>query len=193
MQNEINLEWTHLREVLERYGETAKELYKRNLTESGRPTTQNSLINSLHTEVVVGETSIAVDLSLLPYYKYIEHGTRPHWAPIAPLKEWVSVKPLLPRPLANGKLPTPTQMAYMAHSEYRIANYRDTRNSQRRTIRFSSYNRYGNSLEGKYELTVYPDGRFRLLILDRYNSVRREYEGRMDLGYDHPGPHYSRR
>lgn len=80
-----------------------------------------------------------------------------------------------------------------AHNEYRIANYRDTRNSQRRNIRFSSYNRYGNSLEGKYELSVYPDGRFRLLVLDRYNSVRHEYEGQMELGYDHPGPRYSRR
>lgn len=119
MQDGIDLEWTHLREVLERYGETARELYRQNLTESGRPTTQNSLINSLRTEVVVGETSIAVDLSLLDYYKYIEHGTRPHWAPIAPLKEWVSVKPLLPRPLANGKLPTPTQMAYMV--QHKIA------------------------------------------------------------------------
>lgn len=110
MQDGIDLEWTHLREVLERYGETARELYRQNLTESGRPTTQNSLINSLRTEVVVGETSIAVDLSLLDYYKYIEHGTRPHWAPIAPLKEWVRVKPLLPRPISGRKLPTPEQL-----------------------------------------------------------------------------------
>ena len=118
MQDGIDLEWRHLREVLERYGETAVALYRQNLTESGRPAS-GALGDSLRTVVVAGDTEIAVDLSLLEYYKYIEHGTKPHWAPIAPLKEWVQVKKLLPRPLPNGKLPTPTQLAYMV--QHKIA------------------------------------------------------------------------
>lgn len=118
MQDEINLEWAHLRVVLERYGETLVELYKRNLTESGRPAS-GALADSLHTVVVAGDTSIGVDLSLLEYWKYIEHGTRPHWAPIDPLREWVQVKRLLPRPMANGKLPTPDQLAHMV--QWKIA------------------------------------------------------------------------
>ena len=72
------------------------------------------------------------------------------------------------------------------NNECRITNYRDTRNSQRRTIRFNNYYRYSNTLEGKYELLVYPDGYFRLTIRRRDNSVRRQYEGRMDIGYSGP-------
>lgn len=119
MQGDDNgLKWEHLQEVLTRYGQRAVELYRANLTESGRPAS-GALAESLHTEVIVGDRAIGVDFHVLDYWKYIEHGTRPHWAPIAPLREWVEVKPLLPRPLANGKLPTPTQLAYMV--QHKIA------------------------------------------------------------------------
>lgn len=114
------LEWPHLQDVLERYGARLVELYKGNMVASGRPAS-GALADSLRTVVALenGGRTVAVDLSLLEYWKYIEHGTPPHWAPIAPLKEWVVVKPLLPRPMANGKLPTPTQLAYMV--QYKIA------------------------------------------------------------------------
>lgn len=102
MQEGIDIEWRHLEGVLREYGERLVELYRANMVESGRPAS-GALAESLHTEVVVGDTTIAVDLSLLDYWKYIEHGTRPHWAPIGPLKEWVKVKRLLPRP--NDKIP----------------------------------------------------------------------------------------
>lgn len=119
MQGENDgIQWAHLQEVLTRYGEKAVELYRANLQESGRPAS-GALSESLHTEVVVGDRAIGVDFHVLEYWKYIEHGTRPHWAPIAPLKRWVEVKPLLPRPLASGKLPTTTQLAYMV--QHKIA------------------------------------------------------------------------
>lgn len=116
--NDNGIQWEHLQEVLARYGEKAVDLYRANLQESGRPAS-GDLSESLHTEVVVGDTSIGVDFHVLDYWKYIEHGTRPHWAPIAPLKRWVEVKPVLPHPMANGKLPTPTQLAYMV--QHKIA------------------------------------------------------------------------
>jgi len=72
-------------------------------------------------------------------------------------------------------------------TEYRIGNYRDSGSDRRRSIRFSNYSNHGRSLEGKYELTVYPEGHFRLIIRRRDNSIRREYEGRIDLGPDGPG------
>lgn len=102
MQGEIDIEWVHLEGVLREYGERVVSLYRENMRESGRPAS-GALADSLRTEVVAGGTTIAVDLSLLEYWKYIEHGTRPHWAPIGPLKEWVKVKRLLPRP--NSKIP----------------------------------------------------------------------------------------
>lgn len=74
------------------------------------------------------------------------------------------------------------------NADFRINGYSDSGNSRRRVIRFSNYNRNGRSLEGRYELTVYPEGNFRLIIRNRGYSVKREYEGRIDLGPDGPGP-----
>ena len=68
--------------------------------------------------------------------------------------------------------------------DYSISKYRDSRHSQYRTIRFSNYYRHGYSLEGKYELTVYPNGYFRLVVRGRNDAVRHEYEGQMEHGYD---------
>lgn len=79
------------------------------------------------------------------------------------------------------------------HSEYRISNYRDSRTSQCRTIRFSNYYGRGHSLEGKYELSVYNDGYFRLIIRNRNNSIRHEYEGWMIRDRETPGYHHPRR
>lgn len=80
------------------------------------------------------------------------------------------------------------------NTEYRISNYRDTRRSQCRTIRFNNYYRRGNSLEGKYELSVYNDGYFRLVVRNRNNSIRHEYEGWMMREHNTPGHrHYPRR
>lgn len=79
------------------------------------------------------------------------------------------------------------------NTEYRIANYRDTRTSQCRTIRFWNYYKRGRSLEGKYELSVYNDGYFRLIVRNRNNSIRHEYEGWMIHDHETPGYRYPRR
>ena len=115
-----DMTWEHTLDVLNRYGERLVALYRENMEESGRPAS-GRLADSLRTTVSLenGGRTLAVDLSLLDYWKYIEGGTGPHWVPIAALKEWVEVKPVLPRPLANGKLPTTTQLAYMV--QHKIA------------------------------------------------------------------------
>lgn len=56
---------------------------------------------------------IVISISLEDYWKYIENGTKPHFPPIDSIKKWISVKPVLPRPLKNGKLPTTNQLAYL--------------------------------------------------------------------------------
>lgn len=33
--------------------------------------------------------------------------------PISTIEKWIEVKPVLPRPMANGKLPTNKQLAYL--------------------------------------------------------------------------------
>lgn len=56
---------------------------------------------------------VTVSIRLNEYWKYIENGTKPHFPPVDAIKKWISVKPVLPRPLASGKLPTENQLAYL--------------------------------------------------------------------------------
>ena len=110
--------WGHLLGVLDRYAERFIALYRENLEYAGRNASR-ALSDSLSYEVRTEARTIGVDISLLDYWEYIEHGTAPHWVPIQPLKEWVQVKNILPYPKANGKLPTPTELAYMV--QHKIA------------------------------------------------------------------------
>lgn len=110
--------WAHLLGVLDRYAERFIALYRENLEYAGRNASR-ALSDSLSYEVRTEARTIGVDISLLDYWEYIEHGTAPHWAPIAPLREWVRVKNIAPRPLANGKLPTVNQLAHMV--QWKIA------------------------------------------------------------------------
>jgi hypothetical protein len=55
----------------------------------------------------------SVSLRAESYLKYLEHGTKPHWPPVDAIREWIRVKPVLPRPLPNGQLPTREQLAFL--------------------------------------------------------------------------------
>ena len=110
-ENTLN-EFPKVAEVLERYGKEFIELYKLNLVQSGRPAS-GKLAESLSYHVNLGTNVYAVDISLLEYWKYIENGTRPHWPPVSAISEWIKVKPVIPRPFENGKLPTESQLAFL--------------------------------------------------------------------------------
>jgi hypothetical protein len=56
---------------------------------------------------------LTVSLRLEEYYKFVENGTSPHFPPLDAIKKWIKVKPVLPRPLKSGKLPTTNQLAYL--------------------------------------------------------------------------------
>jgi len=110
-ENTLN-EFPKVAEVLERYGAEFIELYKLNLVQSGRPAS-GKLAESLSYHVNLGTNVYAVDISLLDYWKYIENGTRPHFPPVSAIREWIRVKPVIPRPFENGKLPTESQLAFL--------------------------------------------------------------------------------
>ena len=71
------------------------------------------LSNSIKGIVKMNGKYLTVSLSMEDYWKYIEYGTRPHFPPVDKIKEWIRVKPILPRPLSNGKLPTNDQLAFL--------------------------------------------------------------------------------
>lgn len=106
------LELPHLAEVLNDYGNAVVELYQRNLIQSDAIASEQ-LLNSVEFNLVTGMKSYEVTLTLVDYWKYVEFGTKPHFPPVNKLREWVRVKPVIPRPNKLGKVPTENQLAYL--------------------------------------------------------------------------------
>lgn len=105
-------QFTHTEAVLQEYAKAAEAIYKDNLLASGH-LAGAGLLNSIHTEVVRGEHSVAVDMDLAEYWKYVEYDTRPHFPPVSALLRWVQIKPILPTPDKKGRIPTPKQLAFL--------------------------------------------------------------------------------
>lgn len=102
----------HTEAVLREYAAAAEELYKDNLLADGRVAT-GELIDSVRTEVSVGGRTVAVDMHLADYWKYVEFGTEPHWPPPGALLKWIEAKPVIPRPDSRGRIPTPQQLDFL--------------------------------------------------------------------------------
>lgn len=106
------LTFRNLQRVLMQYAETVVQQYRENLTASDR-IASGELINNITYSVQENGQWYEVVLTLEDYWKYVEYDTRPHFPPVSKILEWVRVKPVLPRPGANGKLPTEKQLAYL--------------------------------------------------------------------------------
>lgn len=89
-----------------------KEAYKQHIEDSGHNASGN-LANSMTWDVEEGVNRYIITLTLPEYAKYVEEGIKPHFPPIDAIKQWIRIKPVMPRPLANGKLPTENQLAYL--------------------------------------------------------------------------------
>jgi hypothetical protein len=108
----MNLEFKHLKNVLTDYAMALQSRYKDNLLKSDR-VASGDLIKSIHYQLDFQDTVFTISLNIEDYWKYIEYGTRPHFPPVNKILEWIKIKPVLPYPNKNGKLPTPNQLAYL--------------------------------------------------------------------------------
>lgn len=106
----MNLE--NLHKVLEDFAKDIRENYKDELINHDHVASRK-LLDSIKTNVVVGEQAYEVTMTLQDYWKYVEYDTKPHFPPPNALLKWIEVKPVIPRPDANGKIPTPKQLAYL--------------------------------------------------------------------------------
>jgi len=106
------IKFDNLQRVLAEFGNALSEQYKEKLTEDNR-IASGRLVSSVNSKVVVNNNEFIVELSLEDWWKYIEYGTKPHMPPVSKILEWVNVKRILPTPMANGKLPTEQQLAWM--------------------------------------------------------------------------------
>lgn len=106
------IEFKHLEKALKEYAEAIRDQYKDNLERDNRRAT-GDLITSINSKVIVDGNEYIIELQLEDYWKYVEWDTKPHIPPVNKILEWVRVKPVLPRPMKNGKLPTEQQLAWM--------------------------------------------------------------------------------
>ena len=106
-----------LEAVLKQFADDTGNAYAAVLERNEHPTTQRTLENAAmdpnkhKVTARVGGYDVTFDLP--SYWKYIEHGTRPHLPPWKAIREWVDIKPVVPRyQMKNGKLPSPNQLTY---------------------------------------------------------------------------------
>lgn len=109
--NEL-MDLTELHQVLQDYANDIRDRYKDVLAKNNHIASKK-LMNSIKTEVVVGDQSYVVTMTLEHYWEFIEDDTKPHFPPPDALLKWIEVKPVIPRPGKNGRIPTPKQLAYL--------------------------------------------------------------------------------
>lgn len=102
------LDLTTIKDIVAEFTEEVKNALKNNASNAS-----GALSKSIKGIVKMNGKYLTVSLSMEDYWKYIEYGTKPHFPPVDKIKSWITVKPILPRPLANGKLPTENQLAFL--------------------------------------------------------------------------------
>lgn len=103
-----DLDLTTIKDLINQFVITIKDTIANNGSNAS-----GKLSKSIKGKVKQSGKWLEVSISLEDYWKYIEYGTRPHFPPINAIKQWIKVKPILPRPLSNGKLPTTDQLAFL--------------------------------------------------------------------------------
>lgn len=106
------IEWPHVASVLNDFGQHFVKLYRDNLTLADA-VASGDLAKSLKYEVKSGSSFVAVDVSLLDYWYYVEHGRKPgKFPPLNAIERWIRVRRIVPY-ANNGKVPTVRQLAYL--------------------------------------------------------------------------------
>ena len=100
-------------DVLNDFGKFLVEEYKDRLILND-VNASDELYNSITYKVEQGRNTFEVKLELADYWKYVENGRKAgKWPPISAIQKWIEIKPVLPRPMDNGKLPTTQQLAFL--------------------------------------------------------------------------------
>ena len=105
--------YENVKAVLNKFGKLLVEEYRNNLTEKN-VNASKTLFNSISYIVEGNGTNFVVKLKLEDYYKYVENGRKAgKFPPINKIEKWVEIKPVIQRPMANGKLPTKKQLSFL--------------------------------------------------------------------------------
>lgn len=113
------IEWNNLNQLLVEQGKEIVERY-RSFLNAYKKNASNTLYNEFTTFVKQEGNVLTLYGSLPFYWKFLEYGTRTaignppgKFPPINAIMEWVKVKPVTPRPMKNGKIPSIKQLAFL--------------------------------------------------------------------------------
>lgn len=118
------IDFTELQKVLQDLANDIRENYKEHLEYNDHFTTERKLLDSIRTQVVVGDQAFEITMTLQDYWKYVEEGVQggnnftspygnPGWKAYPFILHWIDIKPVIPRPNSNGTIPTPKQLGYL--------------------------------------------------------------------------------
>lgn len=148
---------TSLQSILEDMARDIAEGYKDELTAHGHYTTRgpdaHRLLDSIRTEVVVGDTYYEVTMTLMDYWKYVENDTRPHWPPPGVIAKWIEIKPVLPRPDASGRIPSPKSLEYLIRRKISRVGTKGTHDLE--TTKDAVITAYRDKLEAALQRDLY--------------------------------------
>lgn len=113
MAEKTLIEFTNLVAVLQEYGKRVEALYRDELIKEGKNASYN-LLDSIQYIYQHKGNEYSISLSLAHYWKYIEYGRKPgKFPPIDAILSWVKIKPIIPSPDKNGRIPSPKSLAYL--------------------------------------------------------------------------------
>lgn len=119
------IDYSELEAVLWQLAEDFRAGYRDKLERDGNYTTLGNherLMDipdsALHVEHREGDYVVSIDLN--DYWKYVEEGLspggkygNPGWKAFPFIREWIRIKPIIPRPDNKGRIPKPDQLAYL--------------------------------------------------------------------------------
>lgn len=103
----------HVQAVMEEMAIAIRNEYQDNLIRNDR-IASGDLLNNIEYEITRGDFTYTIYVKMRDYWYYVENGRKAgKWPPIQNILDWIKIKPVLPRPNAKGKLPTPQQLAFL--------------------------------------------------------------------------------
>ena len=103
----------HVQAVMEEMAIAIRNEYQDNLIRNDR-IASGDLLNNIEYEITRGDFTYTIYVKMKDYWYFVENGRKAgKMPPIDNILNWIRVKPVLPRPNAEGKLPTPQQLAFL--------------------------------------------------------------------------------
>ena len=103
----------HVQAVMEEMAIAIRNEYQDNLIRNDR-IASGDLLNNIEYEITRGDFTYTIYVKMKDYWYFVENGRKAgKMPPIDNILNWIRVKPVLPRPNAKGKLPTPQQLAFL--------------------------------------------------------------------------------